>query len=1254
MKVWKSPILYLGILLIAVVLAAVAAPLVVNWDNYRADLEDYGRKLTGRKVTITGPISARLFPWPRLSAEDVHVANLPELEGKDFASAARIELRMQLAGLFSGAIQVESIDITHPVVAFERTTAGEANWLFTPPQGEPSAVLDRVKLDQIRLTDGVFRYVDGRRGGTVELNAVKATLAAPGLAGPWRARGSGSWRGQALDLSFNTGSARADEPLRFSLRVAEADASGLALGFDGTTAGSRVTGDLRIEPAAAAEGKGDAEGRLRPLVLTAQADASFEDVAFTDIQIAPQDPKDGGTLMSGSAQLKIGAHIDARLALEASRIDLDEIAGAKARSLFREGQGLAVFAQALAQLPADVGLAAGLKITALKVGGESLDNVEIALDGDRQNIRVSKVYANLPGRSAVLIEDGHLLPGAAPELTGRLSVESGDSRALASWLFPEARPRIDAIWRGSRGRFKAESDLAYKAGRLSFTGGRYELDAMPGSGNLVLATGGTNAVDLRIDTDTLDLDNLLGPGQGGAGLALLAGLLPNAAAADLRLTVQAGKLLLNGVEADDIAFDVASSAKGLELRTVAIGSAGGARLEANGLVLDSGAGNQGTIDMTLAAEDPRGFLHLVGALPRDGEPAWSRALGKTDAKLSLTLKPGGDGAGTLALETEGTTGALRFSGSADLAGPPLSADTGVQGALQIASPTVEALATLAGLVPAAVDQSPARVIITGKGSRAKGFLADVQVQALAENFEYNGTIAPNGALTGKATLRSTNATPLFAALGLPADILPSGNVVLDASLAPEGDKPQSAVIEGRLGAMPVTARLARDGAGRITGDIETGPLVLTDVLSASLLSWNGGGPRPDSPLATALPLGLEGELWITPKALAISDSFAARDVQIVVTSADGDIHLELYGKDATGRDAKIRVSSAPGEAAGVRRLDGKIHLPLSLASQLSLATGGAVADGEGDIDVSFGGSGRSPGGVLAALAGDGSLQLQGFRLRDINPEGFKAALGNSQDTAAIAAAFAALRQGGGLAFGDVKSAIAIAHGEASFTPLTMASEAADGTLKVLADLALGRLDAALALTLHDTVDRPAMEIAYSGAPGALVRSEDQAELYGALGVAVMDKGVAELERLRQEQERLAAAEAKARVEDEEKLRDYYAQRDELRARQRELSVHAVIRQRAADELRASIEAERGANAEFNKSEMKQRLRELRFYRRLAKAGGVISVAAPPKPKPKVVPPPPPPVTPPPQTIPDILMQPLPPPPPDGTAVSPSQ
>ena len=128
-------------------------------------------------MTIAGPVSVQLFPWPKLTAENISLANPPGLDAPEFAHADRIVVRMTLAGLARGGIDVESVDIENPVVRFERLATGEGNWLFMPAADLiKSDLLSRVSLDKISLQGGTVTFSDRRRGETFRLDDFKAAL----------------------------------------------------------------------------------------------------------------------------------------------------------------------------------------------------------------------------------------------------------------------------------------------------------------------------------------------------------------------------------------------------------------------------------------------------------------------------------------------------------------------------------------------------------------------------------------------------------------------------------------------------------------------------------------------------------------------------------------------------------------------------------------------------------------------------------------------------------------------------------------------------------------------------------------------------------------------------------------------------------------------------------------------------------------------------------------------------------------------
>ena len=334
MKLWKSPVFYFGIALVLAVAAAFIAPYVIDWGSYRMAIESYGSKVTGRQVSVKGDISARLFPWPKLSIRDVKVANPAGTFVPDFITAEEVDVRMTLAGLLGGEIRVESIAIVRPVVSFERLDTGLGTWHLKSSAGpDDMRYIDRIRLDQITVSDGVVHLIDNRRAGRATITGVNATLSAQNIAGPWRMRGTAAYRERPVEIAVNTGAWSPEAPFKFGFRIASAEGSGLVYQFDGANDGNHVTGNIKVHPSASSDGRSDSEGQLRPLVMTAKVTSDFDTVALDKIEIAPREGSgESANLLTGSAEVKLGASVALKADLKATRFDLDTVAGAKAKS----------------------------------------------------------------------------------------------------------------------------------------------------------------------------------------------------------------------------------------------------------------------------------------------------------------------------------------------------------------------------------------------------------------------------------------------------------------------------------------------------------------------------------------------------------------------------------------------------------------------------------------------------------------------------------------------------------------------------------------------------------------------------------------------------------------------------------------------------------------------------------------------------------------------------------------------------------
>ena len=1220
MRVWKSPVFYFGVLLVLVVIGALLAPFVVDWGGYRSDLEAYGQKLTGRKVEIAGPISVRLFPWPRLTAGNVYIANPQGVNEKWFITADNVVVRMTLGALLNGTIQVESIDVQKPVIRMQRTKDGMANWLLQPSETiRNSPLLEHVMLDQITVSGGTLQFIDARRSTPIDLANLSGTLSAPNLAGPWRSQGTFDYDEVSLAFSATTGAFVAGAPLHMGLRVSSQENTGYSYFLDGEASAEKFTGTVRLEPIVDPEGKTDTEGQIRPVTFKSKLLANFDTVDLSEIEIRPADVEDQGTLLAGSARLSLGTKVQVTADLSAPRADLDSLAGAGSRRLLRDGGGLSLVNGLLTMLPQDVDLRSSLKIAALKAGGETLENTLLDVSANREAVRIHELSASLPGRSRSRFE-GVFFPGEQyAELAGNLALESADTRALSLWLWPESKGDILKAWSGNRGRLKAMTDVALTASKLEFPNIKYELDGGPGTASFKLLVNGERPImNLRIDTPNVDIDNYLASGfdavsrQGGASWMQLFGrFVEEQVKRDLHLTLQAGTLRLNGVDAQDVAVDMETTVQGFDLKTLEVGSVDGAKLSAAGVVLSTPDGPDGEIAATIKADDPRGLLHLAGILPRDKDPAWSMALGKTDLKVSLKAKPSTAEPAT-SFSVDGRVGELAVSSDGSIVPALDLMNTSLNGSVEISADSSAALANLYGAAISRPDAIPARLVLTADGNFKDNFLVDITADVFGGKVHFAGKLnplSPAFGVNGDFTLQAANAKDLLDALEVPAIEPLEGELSIGGKLAVAGSRLDFSGIEGSFAGADFSGSATLEANQRISGDFAVEHADLVGLLGPVFLPWNGKPASLEQTFAKTLPFGLAGEVWLRPKKLSLYGGLDVGEAQIGLTSKDGETHLAVSARSATGE--KIIVDLAAKGDAGSRGMEGHVNLPIDLAQKLKLVDGTAVVSGRANFDVTFNARGLSPGGALATLKASGNYTLTGAHLLNVSPQNFSKLVVNVKDAQSLREAFGALHHGDGIALGNVSGSISIVDGVATLSPFSNRGPDADVLVRPVVELSSGQVDLNIQLQLKAIPNLPAMVISYVGTPLALATNEDVTALTSFLGFKVLEKGVGDLEKLQAEQQRLALEEEKLRKSDEEKLAAYYAQRAELRLRLRELRVQAS--QRELDNELAAAEQVRiiEEGTVINKLELKQRLRELKAYR---KAEAVIPVARP-KPRP---------------------------------------
>jgi hypothetical protein len=1200
MNVWKSPVLYFGIALALAVLILLVAPFLINWNGYKPQLEAYGRQLTGRPVTIAGDVDARLFPWPRLTASNIVIGNDPGFGDAPLLAADAMTTRFSLAGLFSATLQVEDIEFAAPQLNLVRSDKGEMNWSLHPAESL-QGLLARVKLDRITIRDGGIWLEDKQRRKSASLTGVNATLSALALEGPWRLVGTGQWRDTALNLSLSTGAYSPSEGINVTLSASPEDVELPVLSVSGRWKDGEMEGALRLSGQEGGTGKGSIQDKLRPLAL--QSDFSFTEhaVRFTAIRIAPTDKRDGGTLIEGHATVDLAAQTRAEIVLKAPRINLDSVLGAGSMARWRNGGLLAVANSVFTELPDDARARFSLDVSVLTAGGESLNDVNLTGTAERVAIRINNASAQLPGRSRARF-DGVVFPAShGAELGGTLALESNDLRALAGWLLPAARGPLAEHWRGTRGRLKLQSDVSWAPQRLFIEDADYELDARPGKLSLEFLPGEVPRLAVNAEMQDFDLDSYLrepdAPAEAASPLAAL-DLLPSALElgqlAEHHITLAARHMTLNGTSAQGVAIDYVSGLSGLEIKSLDVASAGGARLKGQGLVINGTDGPVGEIDLALNAGDVTAFLRFAGLVPKAGPAAWHKLLGETESNFTIGVDAEA-GRPRLTVKGAGTSGRLHLEADLTLRDPGSTEGRSLSGKLRARSSDATPFLHELGVVEAAAG-TPLELAAEFSSTRHTSFAARFSAKALGADLTFEGTLdpaAPFAALDGRLAVKAADTQPWVSAFGLPLPPPGPGGLAWTGTVAPAG---QGLAIEQEQGeawggAFALSATL--DDGWVAAVDVETGSVSLQQLLAWTLLSWRGGETDLNNSFAAGLPLFTEAQIYVRPRSLTTGIGRTLREAVIGI------------GLSAANREMSIKV---PGNAVDITisaksegdstRLAAKGRFTVELAQALRLEQGDAAATGTVVIDGEASGRGRSPAAALRAMEGKGLFWLEGASLGRITVNGFARAIANATSPAALTAALAALEGAAGTPVPSQTGAVSLLSGVATTAPIVMHNTEESMTIRTQLDLAALELAVQSDVTSGLRRDLPSVTFTYSGPPGALRLRKGSAALAARLGYELMSQELAKLEKLQQEEQALLRREQEQRLQDQQRFEAYQQQRAELRQRQRELRFHAEERKRLAAESQRALQKAVAEGDAVNRQELSQRLREIAIRRTL--------------------------------------------------------
>lgn len=1232
----------IGVTLIAVLLAALVGPFLVDWTAYRSTFERYGEEVLGHRVAVMGQAELQLLPTPTLTFTDVRVGE-PE---DALVVVSRFSMRVDLPPLLKGEIRVVEMTLDQPSLRLSVDEQGRLDWLAERRVAGLLGGLDPdgIMFEQVNIQDGRLVVTDARSGRRHEVDDIDATLAARSLLGPYRIDGMASAGGERATVTVATGRRDADG----SIRV-RAGLTPVSLPVDLVAVG-RMT---------VADGRPAYEGRFTLASITPDEDRDTAwrseggfalDVAGLDLVEArfSYGPEDRPVTLEGSLAIDLADPLRFQLDATAKQLDLDRIAGRGPQDPLSATDAGSVVLAALSGLPHPaIPGTVRLAIPAVVTGGNLVQDVQLEAERLASGWRVARMAARLPGRTEFLAR-GDLELAPHPAFRGSFAASVAQPNQFADW------------WRRGRAPARSVSPFAVEARvvatptELALTEMAFEIAGAPGRGTLSHTRSQPARLAFDIDADTLDADQALlladlffgrdADRSAGTDAGQLAGL---AGDAEISARLFAKTVTVGALEARNATVRLGYRDDVLTLEAVEIEDLAGARIEAQGRVAALSTAPTGSLTALVDAQRLDGVSALAGRLLPGSTLAQvleQRAALLAPARLQLEFEGEADGAGTRA--------SLQARG--DIGGTVVDLSGGLGGRLD--------------------DWRRAALDVTGSLSAADGarLLGQAGLPVLPfvslgdGRVEFSAAGRPDEALEGSLRLYLGTANAASAAgevrlaAGMPAAY--SADLVLrlqDASLvgALAGRAP---VIAGETGAIDVAATLQGTGdtfslsalegvvaGSRVAGDLEvdlrlaTGDLpprirgrVEIDALDLASLSdlvlatdplapagaggWSAApfGPPQVPPADIALDIaalrlgigtlppltGVTGRLGVSPEALSLDVAEAG-----------------IAGGRVTGTWA-LRRAEGQASLTATARIEGA-----ALEEFVWTRNGRAVATGTMDLGLDFEGAGRSVAAIVSGLSGGATLQVRSGEIRGLNPAAFglviravDAGLDLGED--AVRDAFAGHLDAGVLGFTTLEASGSIAGGVLRVNSLRVDTPSANVFGGAQVDLARRTLNSELSLKVDPGEEavrgaEPQVALVFAGPLEAPSRQIDVAPFTGYLTLRAFEQEVRRVEDLQ------------AEITERDRLgRELRRQREVERRREREREEQQLERERqlrldeedqARREAEARAEAERAAAAAREEAERAQREREA-AAREAAEAEARRQRAVAPEPAPPAV------------------------------------
>jgi AsmA protein len=213
----KTALKYFGIFVLILVVviggAALALPHLLSTTVVKNKVAALVEQKTGRKLTITGDTSFRLFPNIAVSLDDITLSNPPGMKGKPLVKMAALRTRLKLMPLLRGQTEIDSLALIKPRFHLQVDKQGNRNWDFNKTGMDRKAKTrntrnkpagKRFSLNMVSINDGTVRYTNAMDRIDEQIQAINFTLTHE-TSDALTAKGNLRWHNEIMHITSKIG-----------------------------------------------------------------------------------------------------------------------------------------------------------------------------------------------------------------------------------------------------------------------------------------------------------------------------------------------------------------------------------------------------------------------------------------------------------------------------------------------------------------------------------------------------------------------------------------------------------------------------------------------------------------------------------------------------------------------------------------------------------------------------------------------------------------------------------------------------------------------------------------------------------------------------------------------------------------------------------------------------------------------------------------------------------------------------------------